>query len=164
MDLFKKIKKDKNLPIVFNINRVIMPHPPAEGEQKELKCWMKLLIKRGQVLKWLSPFEAKPAGAGFWEIEVPPSEQFKKFCRFSFDSKKGAYSKKLASIEVHYSCFSMKDKFQKIHAFDIDMAQYLNDKNVGAEKIIHSQDDVVLKCESGPAQGLKIMMELEIGS
>ena len=43
------------------------------------------------------------------------------------------------------------------------MAQYLNDKNVGNDKIIHSQDDVVLKCDAGPAKGLKIMMELEIG-
>ena len=109
--MFNRSKKEKNLPVGFNINRVLMPHPPEEGEQKELKCWIKLLIKRGQVQKWLNPCEAKQAGGGFWEIEVPPAEQFKKFCRFSFDNKKGVYMKKLASIEVHYSCFSMKDKF-----------------------------------------------------
>lgn len=45
------------------------------------------------------------------------------------------------------------------------MAQYLNDKKIGNEKIIHSQDEVVLKYDYlGPAKGLKVMMELEIGS
>lgn len=163
MSLFKKFK-ERNLPLSFNINKVQMPHPPSEGEQKELKCWIKLLIKRGQVQKWLSPFEAKNVGQGLWEIQVPASEAFKKHCHFSFDNKKSAWQKKTASIEVHYSCFSMKDKFTKIHEFEMDLAQYLNDKKQGNGKIVHSQDDVVLKSDSGAAKGLKLMMELEIGS
>ena len=60
--------------------------------------------------------------------------------------------------------YSMKDKFQKFHQFDIDLAQYLNDKKIINDKIIHSQDEVVLKCDTGAQKGLKLMMELEIGS
>ena len=58
----------------------------------------------------------------------------------------------------------MKDKFQKYHNFDIDLAQYLNDKKIANDKIIHSQDEVVLKCDNFPKKGLKLIMELEIGS
>ena len=114
--------------------------------------------------KWLNPFEAKNIGQGLWEINLPTTEAFKKHCHFSFDNKKAVWTKKTAGIEVHYSCFSMKDKFQKIHEFDLDLAQYLNNKKQGNGKIVHSQDDLVLKCDSGSAKGLVVMLDLEIGS
>lgn len=74
MSLFKKNKKEKNFPVTFTVNKVTMPHQASEGEQKELKCWVKLLIKRGQAQKQLNSYEAKNIGGGLWEAEIPASE------------------------------------------------------------------------------------------
>ena len=120
------------IQVVLRINKIQFVASSKEAASTS-KFWARAIIKRGSHTQKTAGYLCQQVNGlkNGYEADVPDSEKYAQpkslfEVETRIDEKTTVWKEKKASYEIQYSAKSEKDKFVKLHAFEINMAAYVN--------------------------------------
>ena len=177
MSLFGGGKKTINkiskigIQVVLRINKIQFGVNPKEAASSD-KFWTRVITKRGSHTQKTNGYLcSKVKGLkNAYEADVPDLEKYAQpkslfEVETRVDEKTTVWKEKKASYEVQYSNKSEKDKFVKLHSFEINMAAYVN-QNIEIVDYLNPQQMYLFKPNvlfNNEKTGVKVWIDIELG-
>ena len=156
--------------VVLRINKIQFTANPKEAAVG--KFWVKAIIKRGSHTQKTNGYQCSQVYGqkNCFDSDIPDNEKYAQpgslfEVETRIDEKTTIWKPKKASYEIQYSAKSDKDKFVKLHAFEIDMAHYVN-QNIDVVDYLNPSQMYVHKKNvlfDNEKTGLKCWMDIILG-